>query len=221
LLNILLGVNINYNVIFFSTQDRKTDSGNSVSPGYEKILKDISRITGGISIISTQSNLIKHLEAITQHVDFYYELVFTFAGEPEDKNIEINTAAGSRAYYKKKFRKEELKWLMDWVKEEIGISGFSLEGHRVSFTLSGFKMNPIKDANGQPVPTGIIKVEIRLIDSKSTTVNETGNTLRTKDKSFHVSIELPSKFKGYFKLSITATDMIANQSSQLNKYVKM
>ena len=221
LLNILLGVNINYNVIFFSTQDRKTDGGNSVSPGYEKILKDISRITGGISIISTQTNLIKHLEAITQHVDFYYELVFTFTGEPGDKNIEISAAAGSSAYYKKKFRKEELKWLMDWVKEEIGISGFALAGRQLSFTLSGFKMNPIKDANGQPVPTGIIKVEIRLIDNKSTTVYETGNTLRTKDKSFHVSIELPSQFKGYFKLSITAIDMVANQSCQLNEYVKI
>jgi hypothetical protein len=221
LLNILLGVNINYNVIFFSNQDRKTDGGDSISPGYEKILKDISRITGGISIISTQTNLVKHLEAVTQHVDYYYELVFTFAGEPEDKNIEINVTPGSSAYYKKKFRKEELKWLMDWVKEEIGLSGFALAGHQLSFTLSGFKMNPVKDTNGQPVPTGIIKVEIRLIDDKSTTVYETGNTLRTNDKSFHVSLTLPSEFSGYFKLSITAIDLVANQSCQLNEYVKI
>jgi hypothetical protein len=221
LLDMLLGVNINYNVIFFSTQDQKTDSGDSISPGYEKILKDISRTTGGISIISTDTNLVKHLEAITRHVDFYYELVFTFAGEPEDKNIEINVTPGSSVFYKKKFRKEELAWLMDWVKGEIGLSGFALAGHQLSFTISGFKMNPIKNANGQPVPTGIIKVEIRLIDDKSATVYETGNTLRAKDKSFHVSLKLPSEFKGYFKLSITATDMIASQSCQLNEYVKI
>ena len=221
LLDILLGVNINYNVIFFSTQDQKTDSGYSVSPGYERILKDISRTTGGISIISTHTSLVKDLEAVSKHVDFYYELVFTFAGEPEDKNIEINVTTGSSVYYKKKFRKEELKWLMDWVKGEIGLSGFALAGHQLSFTISGFKMNPVKNANGQPVPTGIIKVEIRLIDDKSTIVYETGNTLKTNDKSFHVSIELPSKFNGYFKLSITAIDLVANQGCQLNKYVKI
>ncbi len=221
LLNILLGVNINYNVIFFSTQDQKIDSGDSVSPGYERILKDISRITGGISITAAHTNLVKDLEAITQHVDFYYELVFTFAGEPEDKNIEINVTPGSSVFFKKKFRKEELKWLMDWVKEEIGLSGFALAGHQLSFTISGFKMNPLKDANGQPVPTGIIKVEIRLIDNKSATVYETGNTLKTIDKSFHVSLELPSEFSGYFKLSITALDLAANQSCQLSEYVKI
>jgi len=221
LLDILLGVNINYNVIFFSTQDQKTDGGDSVSPGYERVLKDISRTTGGISTISTHANPVKDLEALTQHVDFYYELVFTFTGEPEDKNIEINVTPGSNAYYKKKFRKEELKWLMDWVTGEIGLSGFTLAGHQLSFTISGFKMNPIKNANGQPVPTGIIKVEIRLIDNKSTTVYETGNTMQTDDKSFNVSIALPSKFNGYFKLSIKAIDLVANQSCQLNEYVKI
>jgi hypothetical protein len=82
-------------------------------------------------------------------------------------------------------------------------------------------MNPIKNANGQPVPTGIIKVETRLIDDKSTTVYETGNTLKTNDKSFHVSFTLPSEFNGYFKLSITAIDLVANQGCQLNKYVKI
>lgn len=221
LLDMLLGVNINYNVIFFSTQDQKTDNRDAVSPGYEKILKDISRTTGGISIFSTHTNLVKDLEAVSKHVDFYYELVFTVAGEPEDKNIEINVTPGSSVYYKKKFRKEELAWLMEWVKGEIGLSGFTLAGQQLSFTISGFKMNPIKNADGQPVLTGIIKIEIRLIDDKSTTVYETGNTLKTNDKSFHVSLTLPSKFKGYFKLSITAIDMVANQSCQLNKYVKI
>ena len=221
LLDILLGVNINYNVIFFSTQDQKTESGDSVSPGYERILKDISRAAGGISIISSHTNLVEHLEAIIQHVDFYYELVFTFAGEPEDKNIEINATPGSTVFYKKKFRKEELTWLKDWVTEKIGLSGFSLAGHQLSFTISGFKMNPVKNADGQPVPTGTIKVEIRLIDDKSTTVYETGNTLKANDKSFNVSIKLPSEFNGYFKLSITAIDMVTNQSCQLNEYVKI
>ena len=221
LLNILLGVNISYNVIFFSTQGQESGSGDSVSPGYERILKDISRATGGISLISPHTNLVQHLEAITQHVDFYYELIFTFAGEPEDKHIEVEVAPGSSVYYKKKFRKEELKWLMDWVKEEIGLSGFALDGHQLSVTISGFKMDAIKDANGQAVPTGIIKVEIRLIDNQSTTVYETGNTLKTNDKSFHVSLTLPSEFNGYFKLSITAIDLVANQSCQLNQYVKI
>jgi len=221
LLDMLLGVNINYNVIFFSTQEQKVDGGDTVSPGYERILKDISRAAGGISVVSTGPDLVKHLEAIIQHEDFYYELVFTLAGEPEDKKIEINVTPASTVFYKKKFRKEELKWLKEWVIEVIGLSGFTLAGHQVSFTISGFKMNPVKNAGVQTVPTGMIKVEIRLIDDKSTTVYETGNTLETDDKSFNVSINLPTRFSGYFKLSITAIDLVANQSCELNEYVKI
>jgi hypothetical protein len=221
IMDILLGVNINYNVIFFSTQDQEADSENSVSPGYEKILKDISRAAGGISIISAPGNLVTPLETVGKHVDFYYELVFALPGEPGDKHIKINVTTGSSAYYKKKFRKEELAWLMDWVKEEIGISGFALAGRQLSFTVSGFKMDSIKNADGQSVPTGIIKVGIRLIDEKSITVYETGNTMKSNDKSFKVSLGLPSKFSGYFKLSITAVDLVANQDCELNKYVKI
>jgi hypothetical protein len=221
LLDILLGVNLSYNVVFFSNQDSISQGQDSVSPGYEKILKDIALKTGGISLTSRDKHLLKYLETIIQHEDFYYELIFTFAGEPEDKKIEINIAPGASAFYKKKFRKDELQWLKDWLKEDIGLTNFALKGRHLDFTISGFKMNPIKNADGEPVLTGIIKIEIRLIDNKSTTVHETSNTLRANDKSFDVSLELPSKFSGYFKLSITAIDLVSNQSCQLNKYIKI
>lgn len=222
MLNALLGANINYNVVFFSGQAGDTQTLDSVSPGYESILTDISRKTGGMSIISSSANLVKNLETIAKNVDFYYELAFAVGLKPEDKRIEIKvTPPNTDVFYKTGFKKDELKWLMDWVTGEISISDFALQGRQVSVTMSGYKMNRLKNAGGAAEPNGIIKVEIRLIDEKNTTVYETGNTLKANDRSFNISLKLPSTFSGYFKLSITAIDLVANKSCQLNKYVKI
>ena len=78
LLNVLLGGNISYNVVFFSGQSQENQPGVpvSISPGYEEILKDISRRTGGIFLRAKPTNpgLVQHLETISKHVDIYYEL---------------------------------------------------------------------------------------------------------------------------------------------------
>jgi hypothetical protein len=223
-MNALLGVNINYNVVFFSGQSGETETQavDSVSPGYEGILRDISRRSGGMSVISTRANLVESLETIAAHVDVYYELAFAVGAEPEDKRIEINvTPTNAGVYYKNRFKKDELKWLRDWVKQEINLSGFVLEGHGLSFTVAGFKMNRLKDTSGKWVPTGMIKIDIRLIDDQNTTVYETGNTLKANDQSFKISLNLPAQLKGYFKLSITAVDLVANKSCHFNTYVKI
>jgi hypothetical protein len=217
LLNAFLGVNINYSVISFDSRPQESNPS-SISPGYEKILQEITRRTGGRFLMAPQT-LVKSLDTLTQHVDHYYELVFALGGQAEDKIIEVKVIPSSAAvYYKKRFRQDELKWLMNWLKQEITLSAVSLEGHRLAFTLSGFKQETRADSPGN---TGLVKVDVRLINDRNTTVYQTGNTLKPSSASVNISINLPAKYSGYFKLSITAQDVIARQESQVNKYVKL
>ncbi|NIM17183.1 MAG: hypothetical protein GTO45_34685, partial [Candidatus Aminicenantes bacterium] len=219
LLNVLLGVNLNCNVVFFNRQ-------HNTLPGYKEILQDISRKTGGISIDT--GNLVNGLEVIKKHTDFYYELIFKFDGNPVDKNILVTTrshllneTAKMHLYYKKKFKKDEFKYLMDWLtqaEKEISITGYSLENHRLSFIISGFKRSR---ANTQQPGPGHIRVDIRLINDQQETVYETGNTLKAADDSVSISLDLPSKYNGYFKLSITAGDLISGKNFELKKYIKL
>ena len=198
----MLGVNIGYNVVFFSSRTGSADSQPSFSPGYEEVLKNIARQTGGISLIADNSNLLENLQTIINHTDVYYEVVFSLEGEPvdKDKQIEIRVPASTAGiYYKNKIKQEELKWLMDWVKEEITLSDPIQEGRKLSFTVSGFKMTRDGSAGGEPVLTGMIKVEIRLIDDATTIVYETEKALKANDPSFNIALAIPDKYKGYFK----------------------
>jgi hypothetical protein len=219
MLDVLLGVNLNCSAVFFNPQ-------HNTLPGYKKILQDISRQTGGISIDA--ENLVNALEAIKKHTDFYYELIFKFDGKPEDKNIRVTTrapllhdTAKTHVYYKKKFKKDEFNYLLDWLtqaEKEISITGYNLENHRLSFIISGFTRT--RAHTQQPGP-GHIKVDIRLINDRQETVYETGNTLKAADDSVSISLDLPSELNGYFKLSITAGDLISGKNFELKKYIKL
>jgi hypothetical protein len=219
LLNVLLGVNLNCNVVFFNRQ-------HNTLPGYKQILRDISRKTGGIS--PDTENLVKGMQEIKKHTDFYYELIFKFDGNVEDKNIRVtarapllNETTKTHLYYKRRFKKDEFKYLLDWLtqaEKEISITGYSLENHRLSFIISGFKQNR---ANPQQPGPGHIRVDIRLINDQQETVYETGNTLKAADDSVSISLDLSSKFHGYFKLSITASDLISEKKFELKKYIKL
>jgi hypothetical protein len=218
LLNAFLGVNINYSVVSFGTMSQETHPS-PASPGYEKILQDISRSTGGMFLTTDRTTLVQSLDTLTNHVDHFYELIFTLPGEAEDKNIHVKVLPPHIAvYYKNRFKQDELKWLMDYLAQEISLSAVVLTGRRLAFTLSGFKRNPAEEDTGT---TGLVKVEVRLIDDRNTTVYQTENTLKPSDSSIDISLTIPDRYRGYFKLNITAQDLIGRQDSQVNKYVKL
>jgi hypothetical protein len=217
MLNDLLGTNLNCTVFFLNSRNGGKEHG------YEKTLQDICQATGGISIYT--ENPAEGLDAMNKHVDFYYELIFKFDGDPADKNIQVTLPGFSgtgnvHLYYKKKFKKEEFRWLMDYLadkEKEIAISGYSLENYRLNFTVSGFELSRSGEQPGQ----GIIKVTVHLINDKQETVYETGKTLKAAGTSVSISLDLPDRYKGYFKLSITAGDIISGKSFELKEYVKL
>jgi len=208
ILDAMLAVNINYNVIFFKNQKKSTGMGDTVSPDYEKTLKDVSICTGGIAVIN--SNLSKSLDIIGKNSSVFYELTFKTDDKLEDKTIEVGVSkARARLYYKKLFPASEIKAHVSAMKEtRIKLSGISLKRQVLKFSISGYKLD--KDTQGNKMP-GIIKILVLLLDDKNVVVYRTQNTLKSQKKSISISLKLPVKTKGNFRVRISAFDFIAGK----------
>lgn len=223
----LLGVNINYNVILFSAGQEPLLKNvvMSNSPAYEQVLQKMTRHTGG-TVVETR-NTREGINRISERTDTYYELifpVFTRDTSPGDKRVTVKlNRAGSTGvmdiYYKKIFKKDELKWLLDYMdNHNLGIFNFSLKDRLLSFSISGFQEG--SPGNNQAT-VGHLDVNIQLVNDQRQTVYETSNTLQPTKDPVSISLSLPGKYKGYFKLAIGVKDRLSGRESELNKYIKL
>ncbi len=220
IMNLLLGINISYNVIFFkSMRKTSTAAGDTGSPDYEGILGDIARSTGGTSVQT--NDLAEGLEAIKQNLDFYYELIFEFNGKLADKEIKIELAnRQAKINHKTTFLKDEIKAIMDISTEPaVNISNYKLQGYNLAFTVSGYKID--KDEQSPNKDSGILRIEIKLIDDNNNVIFNADRTFKSSRESFDISLNLPAEHKGYFKLSIGAEDLISGRNTELNQYIKL
>lgn len=222
LLDALLGVNVGVNVVFQTPKEVDGKPEHHLSTGFRLLLEEMARKTGGLSLEA--SDPVKALETIYSHEDFYYDLIYSFDGKAVDKSAAVralNTPTGTMVFHKTTFMKEEFTWLMaylDHKTDALAVADFSLKDRALSFTVSGYK----QQSGGTGLPnSGMVQISIRLIDDAQETVYETGNTLKSADTSVSVSLRIPEKHKGYFKLSIIARDMLSGQTAELKKYVKL
>ncbi len=96
--------------------------------------------------------------------------------------------------------------------EQITINNYSLEKYTLAFKVSDYHLLKGK---------GAVKLTIQLIDNAGTPVYETGKRLDANGQSITISLALPDIHKGYFKLAITAMDLLTKKSSELKKYIKL
>jgi len=216
ILNMLMGVNIKYNVILFRCLRKDINSPDDQSPDYEGILREIAKKTGGVSIDTT--NLKEGIDFIGQNKDFYYNLIFKFNGKVEDKEIDVKvTDPKVSVYFKNKFFKNEIQTLINYMKEpKVKLTNCSVKGHNLKFLISEFK---IDTTNNQKM--GAVKVKIELLDNKRNAVFNTQKTLKSIKKSINISLNLPAKIKGYFELRISATDLYSGKKDVFSEYVKL
>lgn len=218
LLNLMLGININYNVIIFRSM-RKPTGIRMRSPDYEGIFEGFAKKMGGISIHTT--NLVTGLNTVKENVDYYYDLVFKFNGKLEDKDIKVDvTKPGAKIFYKNTFLENEIKVLIDILTDPgVVITDYDLKGYNLKFKITGFKIDT--DEKSQTKGTGIVRIDIMLIDDRNEVIFKTGRALKSGGKSIDISLNLPAKYKGYYKLTIEAVDLFSGRSSQLDKYIKL
>jgi len=220
--DLMQGINVNYNVVFFTSMRKTSTEGtNNTSPDYEELLRKISNSTGGIAEIT--NDLKEGLGKISANNDQYYDLVFTFNGKVEEKEIEVKLnekKKKDKIFYMSRFLEDEVKALTQaGVKKALGIVKYKLSGHKLAFRIEGYKMD--KDEKAGNKNTGILTIQIKLFDDKNNILFKAGKTFKSPKDFFDISLGLPAKHKGYFKLSIAVEDMRTGGSAELNKYVKL
>ena len=101
----------------------------------------------------------------------------------------------------------------------IEIADYILNGYNLKFKVSGFKIGKSKITAGQK--TGFVRISVKLINDKSEVIYETANTLKSRENAIDISLNLPAKFAGYFKLTIETIDLISIRDAKIDKYIKL
>ncbi|MCK4762354.1 MAG: hypothetical protein KAW12_09170 [Candidatus Aminicenantes bacterium] len=219
ILDFMLGLNISYNLVLLRVPGNSPDPVDTLFPGYDSIPAEIAGVTGGG--VFGETDLTAGLKAVAGRVDYYYELIFKFNGKLEEKNIRVKvTNPEAELSHRSKFPEEEIKALVEITAEKgVNISGYKLEGYRLSFSITGFKMEKGEQTGNRGA--GLVQVEIKLIDDRNSVIYNTGKTLKSPGKSIDISLDLPRKHKGYYKLSVEAIDRISGRNAQLSEYIEL
>ena len=206
--DILLGLNISYNVILFKS---KTKLGGlspheSVSPDYEDILRNISRATGGSTLETT--DIKNGLLQLSQHQDTSYLLDIPVS--PAPVNIDIQLPKGKyETYHKKAYSGAEIKSIMQFSADKVKISGVSVKDKIVSFTLSNFS----SDQSQMSESEGNLEVKMLITNEKGEIMYRIVNTLKSFKDSIEITLPSLDHISGKNKVFIFAEDKITGISS--------
>jgi len=212
----LSALNINYNVVLFKNLRKKAEMGDTSSPDFKKILKEIAASTGGKVCVTPHLN--EGLKNLRSNKSISYILSFKYDGKPEEKKIEIKLLKPkTQIFYRKLFTAKEIQTLLSDTKEtHIQIKNFSLRNRILKFTADDFKIDTIDNKR-----QGMLKILIQLIDDEDNIIYNTKNILKSQKKSVSISIKMPEKYKGKLNVRISAYDLISGNISQINKPTKL
>ncbi len=211
---VLMNNNISFNVILLNNRMTQRGGGgyNDVSPDLEKLLRDISHNSGGVSI--TSDNLREAIDKIKSHKDTYYCIKFKVK-KPKDFKFEITPLNEKiRLIYPPLYSKGFVKSLFKIEKNKVKVSKVSVSAGRIGFSISNFKM-----VKKQGKITGALKVKIFVVDKKGSIVYKTGNILNVVKKTINIKLP-PVSFNGNYKLYIVVRDLIGESSRIFEKEFK-
>jgi hypothetical protein len=215
LLQTMIRSKISYNFVNFARL--KADeyiTGLKETKTLHRLFSEIALKSGGKYINS--SNLDQGVQQINDHVDNYYELVFKFNGTIEDKAIQIKSKEiKSKIFYRDGFDKEELKSLIHYLtKEKVSISDVQTHKNRIKFTIKSF----MHHKTGK---FGILKVRLELFNQQNISVYKTQNTLRSSKDKVTVSVPIPVRHRGDYRITISANDLLANRQVAIDHSISL
>lgn len=207
----LLAANISYNTILFRGVQKRNIIGDPVPPDVNKTFRKISESSGGTAVVS--HDLVKGLGMIHQHNRAVnYDLIFKMDGKGGDKNISITvTKPGVKVFHKRHFPRKEVAALFKQLNAPgIKLAGLDVKGQVLKFSVSNYAVGSVKDKK-----KGLVSVMIRLMDDSGAVVYQTRKMLESGKKSIGISLKLPEKYKGKFKISIDAFDLVTEKSARI------
>lgn len=225
LLNPILDANINYNAILFgrlALTDPQMTRGETFF--LEKIIKQTSEKTGGITVETT--NTLAGMNEIVHHKDHYYELLFNFNGDIEEKKLKV-TIDGSKTKpgFREKFKLEEVENLIHYLsKEKVKIDRVSTKTNKdekgITFAIKSFELREfLQKTSGDKF--GILLVRLRLLNEWGERVYISERMLRVTEKRVSISHMFPKKYQGQFILDIFVTDLIRNSSVSFTRDIAL
>jgi hypothetical protein len=206
LLNTFVGNDISYNVVFFkSSKNKKPNVEYSALSGLEDILKEISSASGGKTVKSVNSE--QGVKEIEKHLDQYYEIIYNWDGKIEGKKIHVSVDKRKiNLSYNDNIRKEKVRSSVRFFsKEKHKINIVSIDNNILTFYISSFE----SEKAGK---YGLLKIRVELFDEQNVNIHKNENTLRASKEKVTISIPIPAKLRGEFRLAITVCDLIANSS---------
>lgn len=212
-----LGGDVRYNTIIIAARDSK---GNTAEVVYNPVnlLAQVAGTTGGKAVHTV--NPEQGVREIANHRDRFFRLLFAHDGRPGGRQVKVtlkNTNGGvkKKLSYKENYSDDEVKNLIRRLSTpRIQITGVVIDKRRgtVGFSIKAITFHREKSF-------GLVKAQVELLDTKGKQVYLTGNTLRASGREVSISVPLPRKFKGAFKLVIHAYDLIANRLTLYEKDV--
>lgn len=221
ILDTLIGGNICYNIVFL-TGIKKIDAYavDTKAADTKKVLEEISLRSGGTVIKAAKFE--QGVVEIKDHVDRYYDLLFSSAGETGAAKVKVMLAEKKKGkgvilVHKDTLQKEVQQALTgNLTTADVKITGFSQEEHIIKFSLRSYKLNK---KNRQIF--GLLAVGIEVLDSQGLKVFKSEKTLRASKEELDISLTLPQKIKGECTLYITVSDLIANRTVSFERSITL
>jgi hypothetical protein len=223
--DIFIHGDIRFNTLVYDSLKGKTDHGQAdMNSRLAGVLNQVSIETGGKTIYTV--DLEKGIKDIIEHRDRFYRLFYHFNGTIGEKSIEIipgppgeNPHRKIKLAYPKYFSENDIRSLVRGLSSEtVKITDFSLS-QRNNKPVARFVIKSI--AFNEEKKFGLVKARIQLFDERGDRVYRTENTLRSSRREISLSVPIPGRFRGAFKLMIEAYDLISNRLASFDSQVHL
>jgi len=211
LLNTVVSHNANYNVIFFRSEENKeAESGYSAYSDLETILERITRAGGGIAVNTTDSE--QGMLKIDKHVDSYYELIYDWNGQIEEKRFQVLVKNSQvDLSYIENLSEERIESLVNFLsRQKVSIDNISISKYDLAFVIKNFDSQEKENF-------GLLKIRVQLYNPQGHLAYNVENILRASKNEVNISLTFGTEYRGRYRLVLTACDLIANRLTTVTK----
>jgi len=198
-----------------------------LSSDIEKVLKEITQITGGRNIAS--NNLVKSLNTVSEIEDIYYVLTYVPQAPKRSGKLKIKVKNKGKRYkvlYDNNFRPAPLEEYLAKLEEKIETPGikindFSFRRKVLAFTVKNFLMKmKASEEDEKTGKVGKMKLRIRLTDKDNNSLFDQVKVLTARETEMKISLAAFKTIKeGEYNLLIDAVDMFTGKEANIYKNI--
>jgi hypothetical protein len=206
IINSLYSANISfYNIVLNASDKSENTNEYRREPEVERKWKYIAQKTGGMS--TDFVNIEDSLALISNHKNIFYQVFFQFKDKIDDQEINLSLKDKTAGiFYPGQLNSTFLKSEANTIgKEVIKIEKFNQDKSGFRFEIKGFAHTKKN--------SGMINLEVNILDDKGRRVLYKKGTLEAKKDTFSVSLPFNKAGVSKYLLKIFAVDLITMKST--------